>query len=813
MKRTLALLFSLLALLFGAAFAQKTPADTQINNIAEASYRDSNNQIQTAKSNEVVTVVQKVYSLSITPNSLAGSVPTADESAVTTFGQTKEGLSEGELFLDYVVTNNTNTEVNGADRINLEGVIGALGDLNLTVLGLYEADGTTKISADPSSPDNEGYITLGADGQATIRVKVELPALAQTDNNKFRNLNLTASFADASTVSDSDNWAQVVAKKPEVTLAKSASKTAVVPGDTITYTLLGENTADTPAYAVADVVTVDGTDRSGLLITDNIPAGLIYAGNVTKSPAGAVVIYSVQNSAAWTTTAPTTLSDVDAIGLLIEGTGAFFSAGTTYSLTFDVQVPANAPAATTYSNTATLQYDANGDGVADDNDETFTTPPVTSTVGAVYSVAVGPQGEPDTNGLSVNKSYTDPVSSDTWDVTLSGGYTAKDDTQTITSTVYMGDTVAFLNTIKNLSNAADTYTLTASSAAGNSDNITLFKVETDGSLSPLNSGVSVPAGDTLDVVVKVAVPVGGAADTVTLTATSTSTASESDVTLNKIPTPQVGFTFEADESGTVTYSGAVTYIHTLTNNANTAATVTIPAPAVTGSHGWAYAYWEEGNDYSLGDDITVPANGSVIFTVTVTVPAPTAPAAFDALVGEAETATFTATATYSSSANTLQDSVEDTTTVIGGSLSLRKSVVTFDGAKAAPTACDVPDDKVGGVDTVTSKAKPGDFLCYTIVAKNKGDANSILKRVVVSDKLDTYTTFVSVSAVATGYAANQVLYSNDDTNWSTTAVPPTAPNQTVYVAVNTTNGDTTITDDDTMPQNATLTVTFVVKVK
>ena len=320
MKRTLALLFSLLALLFGAAFAQKTPADTQINNIAEASYRDSNNQIQTASSNEVVTVVQKVYSLSITPNSLAGSVPTADESAVTTFGQTKEGLSEGELFLDYVVTNNTNTEVNGADRINLEGVIGALGDLNLTVLGLYEADGTTKISADPSSPDNEGYITLGANGQATIRVKVELPALAQTDNNKFRNLNLTASFADASTVSDSDNWAQVVAKKPEVTLAKSASKTAVVPGDTITYTLLGENTADTPAYAVADVVTVDGTDRSGLLITDNIPAGLIYAGNVTKSPAGAVVIYSVQNSAAWTTTAPTTLSDVDAIGLLIEGT-------------------------------------------------------------------------------------------------------------------------------------------------------------------------------------------------------------------------------------------------------------------------------------------------------------------------------------------------------------------------------------------------------------------------------------------------------------------------------------------------------------
>ena len=263
----------------------------------------------------------------------------------------------------------------------------------------------------------------------------------------------------------------------------------------------------------------------------------------------------------------------------------------------------------------------------------------------------------------------------------------------------------------------------------------------------------------------------------------------------------------------------MTYVHTLTNNANTAAMVTIPAPAITGSHDWTYAYWEGGIVYSLGDDITVPANDSVIFTVTVTVPAPTA---FDALVGEAETATFTATATYSSSANTLQDSVEDTTTVIGGSLSLRKSVVTFDGANAAPTACGVPDDEVGGVDTVTSEAKPGDFLCYTIVAKNKGDANSILERVVVSDKLDTYTTFVSVSAVATGtgYSTGTVLYSSNydpqnpgNATWSS-SLTSLAAGGTVYVAVNT-NGGTppTITDADTMPQNATLTVTFVVKVK
>ena len=144
----------------------------------------------------------------------------------------------------------------------------------------------------------------------------------------------------------------------------------------------------------------------------------------------------------------------------------------------------------------------------------------------------------------------------------------------------------------------------------------------------------------------------------------------------------------------------------------------------------------------------------------MTVPAPTSPQPFDARVGQEETATITATASYASGSS-VSKSVTDVTTVVGGSLSLLKTAVTFDGAQPAPTACsstlnrvDRNNNNVQGDD-----ANPGDFLCYTVVAENRG--NSALERVVVSDALNSFTDFVSVSAVGAGYGAGSgVLYSN-----------------------------------------------------
>ena len=958
MKRSLALTLSLLTLLFGAAFAQKTPADTQIKNTAQASYVDSSGQAQTAQSNEVVTVVQKVYSLTITPNALDGqNRPTSDETAVAQFGQSQTGLLEAELFFDYVVTNTSNTKAGEADLVNLLGVQGKFDDFDFTVLELYQvanpgdrpANGAPTISS----------VTLGADQEAYIVVKVKIPNQSGADNNEVGNLNLEGAFNAARAVGDADNWAQVLAKTPpDVTLQKTASKTNVVPGDTITYTLSGENLGGTAAYALPNVVTVDGAARTGLLVTDVLPTGLSYTGTATGAAmAGtAVVLYSTDGGVTWTATRPA--SGVNALGLLVEGAGQFFSAGASYSLSFSAQVPANAGASSAYQNAATLRYDANGDGDALDGEETFTTPPVTSTVGAVYGAAVGPQGEPsaaETGGdtlTATGVTYEDPDNGKVWTFSFSGSHSAGTDAQTVTSTVYTGDTVAFLNTIKNPGNATDTYTLTVTNSEGYA--VTLFE---DDGLTPLTTpAVSVAAGGTANVVVKVNVPVGGVANTTTLTAASQNDpGSQADVTLDEIPSPQTGYSVDlaansdgvkgnesgdndpADDnpaavttnpgttlsfpleltntgaqadsfvmsaalpagwsvvyridsncdgvangaqetnSGTVnagetvcyvatvsvpagaspaayplafsitsdtdpassadtvsttvtvrevtdfsftpsydnieqpgqnvTYSGQVTYTHTLTNSGNTAATVNIPAR--TSPNGWTYEYSVGGGAYvSSISNLNLPAGSSQSLTVRVTVPAPTP---FDDRVGESETATVTATASYASGSSA-SDSVTDVTTVVGGSLNLLKTAVTFDGAQPAPTACSSTLNRVdrNGNGVQGDDANPGDFLCYTIVAENKG--NGALERMVVSDALNGFTDFVSVSAAGAGYGTGSgVLYSNNNTTWSA-SLPSLAAGGTVYVAVNT-NGDNTITDADTMPQAAKLTVTFVVKVK
>jgi CHASE3 domain sensor protein len=59
--------FGLALLALGTALAM-TPAGTQIQNQASASYIDSAGQPRTTTSNLVVTVVQQVYSFTITPN-------------------------------------------------------------------------------------------------------------------------------------------------------------------------------------------------------------------------------------------------------------------------------------------------------------------------------------------------------------------------------------------------------------------------------------------------------------------------------------------------------------------------------------------------------------------------------------------------------------------------------------------------------------------------------------------------------------------------------------------------------------------------
>ena len=916
-------------LVLGTALAM-TPAGTQIQNQASASYIDSAGQPRTTTSNLVATVVQQVYSFTITPD--------GTESAP---GQTKTALPGGQVVFNYLVENTGN----GTDTINLSSVDGTSGDdfdfdppnppsgdppagqiyRDANCNGTLDAGETTPITS----------VTLGIGEEACVLVVATVP-LSHNGNpvtsGQKGNLNLKGTSAGNTSITDTDNWAQAVATaQAALTASKSASPSGSVnPGDTITYTISGENVGGSAAYGIP--VTVDGAPRTGILIADVIPAGLTVSAMPTGYAGAGTVSFIYDDGTGWKTLTssdlPLTGNGTVKIGMLIEGTGAFFPVGAQYTFTFQAQVPSAASAGTSYANSATVQFDANGDGDANDSGETVTTNTTTNTVAAAYNVAVGPFG------------YPEAGASGTYSV---GGYTVNrnGDQQTIAS-VNSGTTVIFRHTLKNTGNTADSFNLGVSGVpSGWACSLVANDLTT-----PLSGAVGpLVAGATLNFALRCQVPptyTSSTSVTLTLTATSVNDPSKQDTTTDVVSavadgfrfdiyggltspytvgqspnglqhtsddsdttrpsiatttanpgasvtyrlridnlnpngqadnylllvqpvqdfgqvdsvlfyadadddgTPDgppitntgpvnsggtftylavvtlkpnaapvsVGFNFAAqsttssaegldwvyaqidvnlvaqvtldpDRSGTVTSPGTLTYTHILTNSSN--ADLYCYVGGNGGGHGWTYQYSTDGTNWygALGNVLVAANGGAQTIYVRVLVPA-------GEPVGRTDVNTVEARCFLTYPADPLavppdaQDTATETTTVVGGELRLTKSV-----------------------DRAT--AYPRDTLTYTIVAENIGTGN--LTNVKVADPIPAYTTFVSVSATATGFSGTYtILYSTDGTTWSPTPPSSVPTGGVVYVGVDTSN-DNTITDADTMPPAARITITLVVQVQ
>ncbi|RYM39402.1 DUF11 domain-containing protein [Meiothermus sp. PNK-Is4] len=916
MKRLVGILGMVLSLWFGLALAQ-TPAGTSIQNQASATYIDSANQPRSTTSNLVVTVVQQVYSFTITPNSTHSGSP-ASEANLTSPGQTRTALPGAPAYLAYTITNSGN----GTDTINLSVAQGTADNFDLSAPSIVR-DANCNGQPDSGEPTVTS-ITLAQGASACLVLQGTVPASAT--NGQTANVNLVGTSQGNSSVSDNDNWARVIANTAAtLTLTKSASpSSSVTPGQNITYTLTGSNTGGSAAGAVTGVVTLGSTAKNGILITDVIPSGLTYVANSLSGSAGAgtvTLIYSTNGGTSWTSTQPS--SGVNAVGMLIEGSGNFFPQGATYTLSFQAQVPSGAASGTSYSNSATLKFDANANGNANDPGETVTSNTTSTTVAAAYNVQVGP--------------YQNPLGSASGTYTA-GGYTVtrSGDTQSIAS-ANSGTAVLFRHTLRNTGNTGDSFNLsytgqpaswscqlvaddlstpisgpvgpvaagadysfalqcnipasytnasatpitvkaTSTGDASKSDTTTdtvsqvvsgygvdaahntdgaaggepanpanntrpgynpavnpggsaLFPFEVkntgvnpdtynlastlptgwtvsfypdancDGNMdtpqpAPVSSTGLINAGQTKCFIAVVTVPANatpvdvtpGTSDNVQLTVTSTTLGSVSDTLLGAVDVNAVrAFSFTPNRSGTVTSPGTIVYTHTLTNNGNQPATVSIPA--YTSAYGWTYQFSTDGGSTwtSSVSGLSLPIGASANLQVRVIVPA-------GEPVGRSEAANLTATATYAS--GTATASVTDTTTVVGGDLRLNKSAVSY----------------VGSSSTVRSssgaQAYPGDQIVYTVVAENIGTAN--LTKVVVSDPIPAYTTFVSVSATTT--ISGTVLYSTNGTTWSTTAPSSVPAGGSVYVAVDT-NGDNNITAADTMPPAAKITLTLRVQVQ
>jgi len=102
-KHLVALPLLLIALLMAAssAFAQTTPAGTQIRNRASATYQDTNGNSYTSLSNEVITIVLPVYSLSILPDDSGQTPP-------VTPAMSQNAIGGQTMFYSYTLSNTGN---------------------------------------------------------------------------------------------------------------------------------------------------------------------------------------------------------------------------------------------------------------------------------------------------------------------------------------------------------------------------------------------------------------------------------------------------------------------------------------------------------------------------------------------------------------------------------------------------------------------------------------------------------------------------------------------------------------------------------
>ena len=508
MNKLFALLVAAL-ILFGAVMAQQTPAGTNISNQASASYIDSAGQPRITTSNQVITVVQQVYSFTITPNGNNENSP----------GQTKTALPGGQVIFNYVVTNTGN----GTDTINLSTVLGTSHNFNLLNPTIYlDANCNGNLDAGETTPITS--VTLGMGQQACVIVTATIPLNATS--GQYGNLNLVGTSAGSLSVTDNDNWARaVVSTQAILTAFKSASPTGpVTPGSTITYTISGSNTGGSAASGVS----VSGLTGSGILIRDTIPNGLVVSAMPTGS-AGAGTVQMVFSTDG-TTWAPLTSGNLPltgngtiAVGMFISGSGAFFPQTASYTFSFQATVPAS-PAGTNYPNTATVTYN---DGTAN---QTTTSNTTTNTVAAAYNVAVGPFGFPQG---SATGTYT------------VGGYTVNrsGDQQTITS-VNSGTTVIFRHTLRNTGNTLDSFTLSFSGAPTG----WACSLVADDLTTPISGPVGpLAANSDFNFALKCQVPAtytSSTAATITITATSVGDPSKSDTTTDVVSAVADGFRFD-----------------------------------------------------------------------------------------------------------------------------------------------------------------------------------------------------------------------------------------------------------------------------
>ncbi len=389
----------------------------------------------------------------------------------------------------------------------------------------------------------------------------------------------------------------------------------------------------------------------------------------------------------------------------------------------------------------------------------------------------------------------------------------------IAITTNPGTTVYYPLTVQNTGVVSDTYALTTSGLPSGSTVAYYLDTNGDGlpDGAPITSTAVLSPNQILQLVAVVTVPANAAPATaapISFTTTSNSNPTSTDTIVNTLTINAINsLLFTPDRNSSITSPGTVVYLHTLTNNGNSSATVSLTPGA--GLAGFTYLIYRDNGTtpgvIDAGDTLVYDGTSPTTFSLTAGTSTPIL-VQVSAIAGLADATTdarvITASGTFS--AGSASATVTDTTKIVLGKLDLQKTANT---ATAFPRTAP-------GVVASTSE------ITYTIVATNLGSGG--LSNVIVFDPIPTYTDFKFGSASVSGCPVGstcQIQYSIDGgTTWSNTA--PADSNTTgtsngysdnldatrvTNIRVVVTNA--TSTPVNLFPSGAAITITFTVSVR
>ncbi len=365
-------LFLRILLLPTAAVAQVPPAGQTITSQSMATFDENGSRLNVV-SNEVTLTVLAIYGPVLLP-----------DGTTTVPANVAYAFSGERVTFPYRLTNTGNTD----DTFELTVSFEAPSDFVPTLTEIYlDLDGDSLI--DPGEPSVTTAGPLLSGEVISLVLAADLP-LGLT-GGETAHLDLSArSMADTS-LFDEGNVVRMVARdEARVELIKSASSTAVMPGDVVDFTVAFSNAGE---RAATNIIISDPIDSGGNTI------GAVYVDGSAAASTSGIIEYFDEATGSWVDIAPPA-ARVKGVRLLL----ASLSPGEVGSLDFSLSMPGDMPAGTIF-NTAVADY-TGGDG------QPYSLPSneVAVQVGPVSVVYLGPPGDPtapeggptDRNVISLN---------------------------------------------------------------------------------------------------------------------------------------------------------------------------------------------------------------------------------------------------------------------------------------------------------------------------------------------------------------------------------------------------------------------------